>query len=81
MSEYTEKKRFGLLSLNNSEIFRLSFEYIFLVTLDTYTKKTNPSSIGSSGVGGGGGARYDLLAHRLHYFITAEEGKVIMYLG
>ena len=35
---------FGSLNLNNSEIFRLSFEDIFLGTLDTYTKKMNPPS-------------------------------------
>ena len=32
------------LNLNNSEKYRLSFEDIFLGTLDTYTKKMNPSS-------------------------------------
>ena len=35
---------FGSLNLNNSEIFRLSFEDIFLGRLDTYTKKMNPPS-------------------------------------
>ena len=35
---------FESLNLNNSEIFRLSFEDIFLGTLDTYTKKMNPPS-------------------------------------
>ena len=35
---------FGSLNLNNSEIFRLSFEDIFLGTLDTYTKTMNPPS-------------------------------------
>ena len=35
---------FGSLNLNNSEIFRFSFEDIFLRTLDTYTKKMNPPS-------------------------------------
>ena len=42
----------GSFNLNNSEMFRLSFEDIFLGTLDTYTKK---HTLGSSG--GGGGAR------------------------
>ena len=41
---------FGSLNLNNSEIFRLSFEDIFLGTLDTYTKKNEPT-FGSSGGG------------------------------
>ena len=36
---------FGSLNLNNSEIFMLSFEDIFLGTLDTYTKKMNPPSV------------------------------------
>ena len=44
LSEYAEKPRFGVLNLNNSEIFRLSFEDIFLGILDTYTKKINPPS-------------------------------------
>ena len=47
-----ENHVFGSLNLNNSEIFRLSFEDIFLGTLDTYTKKNEPT-LGSSG----GGAR------------------------
>ena len=34
----------GYLNLNNSEIFRLSFDTFFLGTLDTYTKKINPPS-------------------------------------
>ena len=42
---------FGSLNLNNSEIFRLSFEDIFLGTLDPYTKKINPPS---AVLGGGG---------------------------
>ena len=44
LSEYAENHVFGSLNLNNSEIFRLSFEDIFLETLDTYTKKMNPPS-------------------------------------
>ena len=44
---------FGSFNLNNSERYRLSFEDIFLGTLDTYTKKMNPPST----VLGGGGAR------------------------
>ena len=44
---------FGSLNLNNSEIFRLSFEDIFWGTLNTYTKKMNPPLA----VLGGGGAR------------------------
>ena len=41
-----KKHVFGSFNLNiiNSEIFRLSFEDIFLETLDTYTKKINPLS-------------------------------------
>ena len=35
---------FGSLNLNNSEIFRLSFDDIFLGTLDIYTIKMNPPS-------------------------------------
>ena len=35
---------FGSFNLNNSERYRLSFEDIFLGTLDTYTKKMNPPS-------------------------------------
>ena len=43
---------FGSLNLNNSEIFRLSFEDISLGTLDTYTKKMNPPSAVLGGVHG-----------------------------
>ena len=43
LSEYAEKNTF-FFNLNNSEKYRLSFEDIFLGTLDTYTKKMNPSS-------------------------------------
>ena len=39
-----KKHVFGPLNLNNSKIFRLSFEDFFLGTLDTYTKKMNPPS-------------------------------------
>ena len=53
LSEYAEKHVFGCLNLNNSELFRLSFEDNFLGTLDTYTKKMNPPST----VLGEGGAR------------------------
>ena len=35
---------FGSFNPNNSEKHRLSFEDIFLGTLDTYTKKINPPS-------------------------------------
>ena len=35
---------FGSFNLNKSEKHRLSFEDIFLGTLDTYTKKMNPPS-------------------------------------
>ena len=34
---------FGSFKLNNSEKYRLSFEDIFLRTLDTYTKKNEPT--------------------------------------
>ena len=44
LSEYAEKTRFGSFNLNKSEKHRLSFEDIFLGTLDTYTKKMNPPS-------------------------------------
>ena len=49
-----KKHVFGSLYLNNSEIFRLSFEDIFLGTLDTYTKKwTHPRQFwGGGGVHG-----------------------------
>ena len=52
LSDYAEKTRFGSFNLNNSEKYSLSFEDIFLGTLDTYTKKMNPSSTVL-----GGGAR------------------------
>ena len=45
-----KKHVFGSLNLNNSEIFRLSFEDIFLGTLDTYTKEKE-FTLGSSGGG------------------------------
>ena len=48
-----KKHVFGSFNLNNSEKHRLSFEDIFLGTLNTYTKKINPPSA----VLGGGGAR------------------------
>ena len=44
---------FWSFNLNNPEKYRLSFEDIFLGTLDTYTKKMNSPSI----VLGGGCAR------------------------
>ena len=55
MSEYSEKPRFfRSFNMNNSEKHRLSFEDIFWGTLDTYTKKMNPSSavLGGGGVHG-----------------------------
>ena len=43
----------GSCNLNNSERYRLSFEDIFLGTLDTYTKKMNsPSTVLGGGVHG-----------------------------
>ena len=39
-----KKHVFGSFNLNKSEKHRLSFEDIFLGTLDTYTKKMNPPS-------------------------------------
>ena len=52
LSEYSKKIRFfWSFNLNNSEKHRLSFEDIFLGTLDTYTKKNEPT-LGSSGGGG-----------------------------
>ena len=47
-----KKHVFGSFNLNKSEKQRLSFEDIFLGTLDTYTKKNEPT-LGSSGGGGG----------------------------
>ena len=44
LSEYAENHVFGSFNLNNSEKYRLSFEDIFLGTLDTYAKKINPPS-------------------------------------
>ena len=49
-----KKHVFGSFNLNNSEKHRLSFEDIFLGTLNTYTNKINPPS---AVLGGGGGAR------------------------
>ena len=43
---------FGSFNLNNSEKHRLSFEDIFLGTLDTYTKIMNPPSAVLGGVHG-----------------------------
>ena len=48
-----KKHVFGSLNVNNSEIFRLSFEDIFWGTLDTYTKKMNPPSAVTTVLGGG----------------------------
>ena len=44
----------GSLNLNNSEIFRLSFEDIFLGTLDSsrHLYEKNEPTLGSSGGGG-----------------------------
>ena len=39
-----KKHVFGSFNLNNFEKHRLSFEDIFLGTLDTYIKKMNPPS-------------------------------------
>ena len=44
-----KKQVYGSLKLNNSEIFRLSFEDIFVGTLDTYTKKNEPTLDSSGG--------------------------------
>ena len=52
LSEYAQKHVFGSFNLNNSERYRLSFEDIFLGTLDTYTKKMNPPSTVLGGVHG-----------------------------
>ena len=54
LSKYAEKPRFGSFNLNNSELFKFSFEDHFLRTLDIHTKKKE-YTLGSSG--GGGGAR------------------------
>ena len=48
-----KKHVFVSLNLNNSEIFRLSFEDTYLETLDTYTeKKTTLDSSGGEGAHG-----------------------------
>ena len=53
LSEYAEKTRFGSFNLDNSEIFRLSFEDIFLGTPETHTKKlTHPWQFWGGGVHG-----------------------------
>ena len=44
LNEYAQNHVFRSFNLNNSEKYRLSFEDIFLGTLDTYTKKMNPPS-------------------------------------
>ena len=64
LSEYAQKHVFGSFNLNNSEKYRLSFEDIFLGTLDTYTKKMNTPSI----VWGGGvhGKACWLIAYHCH---------------
>ena len=62
-----KKHVFGSLNLNNSEIFRLSFEDIFLGTLDTYTKKNEPT-LGSSG-GGVHGKVCWIIAYKFFYVI------------
>ena len=43
LSEYAQNHVFGSFNLNNSEKYRLSFEDIFFGTLDTYTKKNEPT--------------------------------------
>ena len=58
-----KKHVYGSISLNNSEIFRLSFEDIFGNTRHLCEK--NEPTLGSSGLGGGGGSRSGLLAHSL----------------
>ena len=57
-----ENHVFGSLNLNNSELFRLSFEDMFLGTLDTYPKKNEPT-LGSSGGGGVHGKVWWLIAY------------------
>ena len=46
-----KKHVFGSFNLNKSEKHRLSFEDIFLGTLDTYTKKNEPTLGSSEGEG------------------------------
>ena len=53
LSENAEKHVFVSFNLNNSEKYRLSFEDIFLGTLDTYAKK-NDLTLDSFFFGGGG---------------------------
>ena len=48
LSEYAENPRFGFTNLNNSDLFRLSFEDIFWNTRRLFKKKINPT-LGSSG--------------------------------
>ena len=55
LSEYADKHVFGSFNLNNSERYRLSFEDIFWGTLNTYTKKNEPTLDSFLGGGGGGG--------------------------
>ena len=64
-----KKHVFGSLNLNNSKIFRLSFEDIFLGTLDTYTKIMNkPSTVLRGGGGGVHGKVCWLIAYYAHEF-------------
>ena len=53
-NEYAEKHVFGSFNLNNSEKYKLSFEDIFLGTLDTYANEMNPPSTVFFFFGGGG---------------------------
>ena len=52
-SEYAQKTHFRSINLNNSEGLGLSFEDIFLGTVDTYTK--HQPTLGIYGGGGEGG--------------------------
>ena len=61
LSGYDVKPRFGAFQCEYLLQNPLFLEEKILVTLDTHTKKMNPPSITL----GGGGARYDLLAHSL----------------
>ena len=61
---------FGSLNLNNSEIFRLSFEDIFWGTLDTYTKKMNPPSAVL------GGGVHGMVCWLIAYKINSKERKI-----
>ena len=60
-----KKQVFGSFNLNNSELFRLSFDDIFLGTLDTNTKTMYPPSAVLGGGGGGGAIKIIVLRKKI----------------